>query len=191
MTQAQSNLEWNFDGVLPPINPLKAADSGERSPYPVPLTSFVERFAHTPARKKILVGLLRYRKALHELGLTSGFQWVDGSFLENIEALESRSPRDLDVVTFFHLPPGVDQRSLLHNAGHLFDPCKLKEDYAIDGYHFVLGAPIDAIKVKTIAYWYSLWSHRRSGLWKGFVQLDLDSAQDIETIAVFEGCDHD
>lgn len=32
--------------------------------------------------------------------------------------------------------------------------------------------------VKVIAYWYSLWSHRRDDSWKGFVQVDLDPEQD-------------
>jgi hypothetical protein len=37
---------------------------------------------------------------------------------------------------------------------------------------------MEASSVRWISYWYSMWSHRRDGLWKGFVQVDLDSAQD-------------
>ena len=48
----------------------------------------------------------------------------------------------------------------------------------------VLGQPVDALQVQSIAYWYSMWSHRRDGLWKGFVQVDLDSAQDADARAV-------
>ena len=42
----------------------------------------------------------------------------------------------------------------------------------------ILGEPMEASSVRWISYWYSMWSHRRDGLWKGFVQVDLDSAQD-------------
>ncbi|RKW41698.1 MAG: hypothetical protein D8H96_09315, partial [Lautropia sp.] len=31
-----------------------------------------------------------------------------------------------------------------------------------------------------IAYWYSMWSHRRDGSWKGFLQLDLHQARDAD-----------
>lgn len=54
----------------------------------------------------------------------------------------------------------------------------------MDAYFAVLGQPTDQWQVKNIAYWYSLWSHRRDGLWKGFVQVDLDPAQDGDARAV-------
>jgi hypothetical protein len=41
------------------------------------------------------------------LGFNRGFQWLDGSFVEN------KDPRDLDVVTFLYRPPGI------HDAGEL------------------------------------------------------------------------
>ena len=53
----------------------------------------------------ILDGFLRFRELLTQAGFVSGFQWVDGSFLENVEMLENRPPNDLDVVTFY-IPPG-------------------------------------------------------------------------------------
>ena len=36
-----------------------------------------------------------------KIGIGSGFQWLDGSFLENVEMTEKRDPGDLDLVTFF------------------------------------------------------------------------------------------
>jgi len=33
------------------------------------------------------------------------------------------------------------------------------------------------------AYWYSVWSHRRSQLWKGFVQVDLADTEDAAASA--------
>lgn len=32
-------------------------------------------------------------------------------------------------------------------------------------------------------YWYSLWSHRRNDLWKGFAQIDLAPVEDATASA--------
>lgn len=182
---------WNADGVLPPVRPEVAGNSPERSPYRVSLGGFVDRFATSPERMVILDGLLRFRGELHALGIVSGFQWLDGSFLEQIEFLESRHPRDMDIVTFFDLPAGEDQRSLFQKAKQLFDQKHLKVTYRVDGYFSVLGQLVDAWQVQSISYWYSMWSHRRDGLWKGFVQVDLDPSQDADARAILNisgGC---
>jgi hypothetical protein len=69
---------------------------------------------------------------LHAAGIIDGFQWLDGSFLENIESLESRSPRDIDVVTFYYLPPNQTQKALLNGYPQLFDHRHIKENYHVD-----------------------------------------------------------
>lgn len=56
----------------------------------------------------------------------------------------------------------------------------------MDCYFSVLGQPVDARQVQNIAYWYSMWSHRRDGLWKGFVQVDLNPSQDADARAVLK-----
>mgnify|MGYP000981938932 CR=1 FL=1 len=175
---------WDGAGVLPPVRPDRPGNSPERSPYRVSLTDFVGRFATSPERMTILDGLLKFRAKLHEVGIISGFQWLDGSFLEQIEILESRHPRDMDVVTFFDMPPGENQLSLWQKSRSLFDQQALKEMYSIDGYFSELGQPVDALRVKIITYWYSMWSHRRDGLWKGFVQVDLNPLQDADARAI-------
>lgn len=185
---------WNNAGVLPPIRPNALGSSPDRSPYVVELAVLFDRFATSPERMAILDGLLRFRADLHAAGITSGFQWLDGSFLEQVEALESRAPRDMDVVTFLDLPQGLDQRSLVRRHGSLFDQKHVKASYAMDAYFAVLGQPTDPWQVKNIAYWYSLWSHRRDGLWKGFVQVDLDPSQDSDARAILNlagGVHHD
>lgn len=175
---------WNSAGVLPPIRPSAPGSSPDRSPHVVDLAVLFDRFATSPERMAILDGLLRFRADLHAAGITSGFQWLDGSFLEQVEALEGRAPRDMDVVTFLDLPQGLDQRSLAQRQGVLFDQKHVKATYAMDAYFAVLGQPTDQWQVKNIAYWYSLWSHRRDGLWKGFVQVDLDPSQDSDARAI-------
>ncbi|PKN21437.1 MAG: hypothetical protein CVU65_16875, partial [Deltaproteobacteria bacterium HGW-Deltaproteobacteria-22] len=153
---------WNALGLLPPIDP-DLAISPHRSPYPVSLTDVVMRFSTSTNRRAILKGFLNYRAELHRHGFQNGFQWIDGSFLENIETIERRVPRDLDVVTFLHTPENTsspdDERFLDHAWA--------KTEFKVDAYLVEL----DLISPRELtcwaAYWYSLWSHRRTQTWKG------------------------
>ncbi len=165
---------WDASGMLPPIMPGVSDGSPARSPYSIDVCRFVERFATTPERKDILQGFLQYRSLLYEQAITEGFQWVDGSFLENIEVLEQRNPQDVDVVTFFRLPAGKSQADLID----VLDSVVVKKQYHVDGYYVELGKPMDAWNVKHISYWYSMWSHRRDSRWKGFVQIPLNKQAD-------------
>ena len=168
---------WNAQGVIPPLH-SENPTSAERSPYIVSLTDLVLRFGTTDKRQTILSGLLQFRAALHQAGLTSGFQWVDGSFLEHIEQMERRDPGDIDVVTFYHLPDGQTQTSLSQVQPNLFNPRQTKVDFQVDGYFVHLLPAEPETLVRKATYWYSLWSHRRDSLWKGYLQVDLAPADD-------------
>jgi hypothetical protein len=167
---------WSPEGVLPPINPANAT-SPHRSPYVVSLLDYVMRFGATPDRREVLSGFLGYRSALHAAGLTRGFQWLDGSFVENVELIEKRSPNDTDVVTFFHLPPGTTQRQLAEQHPGVVDHGGLKKTFRVDAYLVHLGVEPERL-ARESAYWYSIWAHRRSEVWKGFVQVDLGPTED-------------
>lgn len=164
-------------GVLPPINPAEPT-STDRSPYRVSLIDFVLRFGNTEPRRRILEGFLDFRSALHRIGVDNGFQWVDGSFLEDIERVKKRPPRDLDLVTFFRLPEGRTQRTLRDAAPHLFNNACCKENFRVDAYFQPLDDSSPESLVAQSAYWYSVWSHRRNGYWKGYLQLDLSNTDD-------------
>lgn len=168
---------WNAQGVIPPLH-SDDPTSTKRSPYRVSLTDLVLRFGTTAQRQTMLDGLLRFRAALYEAGLNNGFQWVDGSFLEHIEQIERRDPRDIDVVTFYHLPDGETQESLIQAHRDILNPRQTKVDFHVDGYfvHLLPAAP--EVLVQKATYWYSLWSHRRDRLWKGYLEVDLASADD-------------
>ncbi|MDJ0820289.1 MAG: hypothetical protein QNJ09_00595 [Paracoccaceae bacterium] len=168
-------------GVIPPIRPSVRGHDPDRSPYAVSFLETIQRFAFSDERARILSGLLDYRTALYRSGIVAGFQWLDGSFLENIEDLESRPPNDIDVVTFFELPPGHTQVSLLTAHGALFDPTETKRNFSVDAYPFVLNQPMTERMVRQTSYWYSMWSHRRNGVWKGFVQVDLNPSTDASS----------
>lgn len=171
---------WNMAGVLPPVWPGELGHSPNRSPYAVTLANVVEYFSGSAERIAILEGLLAYRAALHQLNIVEGFQWLDGSFMENVEMLESRQPKDMDVVTFFRIPTGQTQATLVFQNTTLFVPEQTKQTFSVDAYPFILGEPTESRHVKQISYWYSMWSHRRGGTWKGFFQMDLAPQADLE-----------
>jgi hypothetical protein len=176
--------EWNISAVLPPIRPGAAGHSPDRSPYKASLSEVVERFAKTPARLEILRGLLNYRAELRERGISTGFQWLDGSFMEHKEVLLLEAPKDVDVVTFFHLPNGLDEATFSPQVADLFDVANTKQIYHVDAYPCVLGGAMGETDVTAISYWYSMWSHRRNGLWKGFVQVDISEDEDNIAMAL-------
>ncbi len=172
---------WTAAGLLPPLDPALPA-STERSPYPVSLSEIVLRYGTSPRRREILGGFLKYRSRLHAVGLVVGFQWLDGSFLENIELIEGRGPNDLDVVTFFRLPAGTSQGQVFAREPAVFprtgtERQAFKSLYNVDAYLVDLATPSDRL-VEMSAYWYSMWSHRRNERWKGYLTVDLDPHED-------------
>lgn len=164
---------WNARGVLPPIDPVSPT-SVARSPYGVSLLDVVTRFATSPERVQILKGFLDYRAALHALGLTVGFQWLDGSFAEDIEMLERRSPRDIDVVTFVEVPAAFQ----LPPQPSVLDHDFAKQQFSVDAYLVELNLIPPRELSKHVSYWYGMWSHRRDQEWKGFLEVNLDSIED-------------
>jgi hypothetical protein len=176
--------EWNISAVLPPIRPGEVGHGPDRSPYKASLSEVVERFAKTAARLEILQGLLNYRVELRKRGISTGFQWLDGSFMENKEVLIQEPPKDVDVVTFFNLANGIDQGAFLPQIADLFDVANTKQIYHVDAYPYVLGGALVETDVTEISYWYSMWSHRRNGLWKGFVQVDISEDEDNIAMAL-------
>ena len=173
---------WTAQGVLPPID-VESPTSSSRSPYRVSLLDFVVRFGNTAVRRKLLRGLLEFRAALHALDLVGGFQWIDGSFLEDVETIERRQPRDIDLVTFFRLSEGRSQTSLEEASADLFDPETVGQRYGVHAYFVQLNGVEPELVVDQCTYWNSLWSHRRNGQWKGYLQVDLAPAGDREAMA--------
>ena len=177
MRQPVSIPAWTPEGLLPPID-MDYPASRARAPYPVSLTDFVWRFGAGSARQNILLGFLDYRAALHKAGLKDGFQWVNGSFLEYIETIEQRDPNDIDVVTFYWLPDGQDQRQILTASPEVFNRTKAKQKYCVDPYFMQLNGQDPETLIDTSVYWYSMWSHRRDFRWKGYLQLDLHDSDE-------------
>jgi hypothetical protein len=94
-----------------------------------------------------------------------------------------RPPKDVDIVTFARLGGAQAQQQLFDTAPEAFDRAKVRATYQVDHYWVDLTADANADLVRRVSYWYSMWSHRRDGLWKGFLQLEL--AED-DTAAIAE-----
>lgn len=109
--------------------------------------------------------------------------------MEDVEFNESRSPNDVDVVTCFHLPHGYDQFTFWNTHKRLFKNKLMKRAFKVDSYYIPLGEPATALSIKGTNYWYSMWSHTRAGIWKGFVEVELDTGLDALAMDILTGLD--
>lgn len=175
---------YNNDGILPPfLGPSPAHASGLMSPYKVGVLEVVDRFATSRARVDILRGWLAHRAQLRNLGFGHGFQWLDGSFVED------KSPRDLDVVTFVYFGPpsfaDVDRAWISHDANQqLFERGAAKEGFLLDAFFIDLLDPPEFV-IDVARYYLGLFSHQRiTMMWKGMLHVRLDSeAEDADALA--------
>jgi hypothetical protein len=153
--------DFNHSHVLPPFLGGDPTIAAECSPYLTTMLELVERFAHLPGRRRLLDGLMLYRADLAKLGFIRGFQWLDGSFSEDVEAHHKRPPNDIDLVTFAYAPLGLSSTAvsqLLASNEDLFITVKAKVKYGCDAYDC------------------NLFSHRRGDhVWKGLLQVPLES----------------
>lgn len=180
--------ELNQSGVLPPfITEQSPTDPAGMAPYRSSISEFILRYAQSAERIAILKGLLAYRKKLKETGITEGFQWIDGSFVENVEENLGRPPNDIDIVTFALRPTESDEiwRDLVSKNSELFNPEISKKEYICDAYFVDLSThPIHV--VNNTKYWFGLFSHQReSYLWKGMIEIPIVSDDD-EAINILE-----
>jgi hypothetical protein len=123
-------------GVLPPYIGNDPKIPASMSPYACTLLETAAVFCKSKERVRIFKGLLEYRKELGRLGFSMGFQWLSGSYLEDIEAMEGRAPRDIDIVTFCMRPatwvtPADEQAALAANPD-VFQPPRAKVRYYCD-----------------------------------------------------------
>jgi hypothetical protein len=168
--------DFNLSGVLPPFLGADPASGGAAamSPYLTDPVELVNKLNSSPERLTILRGFLDYRRDLMELGF-QGWQWIDGSFVENVEATQGRHPGDIDVVTFTNLPSNLDTQAKIDAFSlayaHLINPKQAKAKYKCDAYFIQLSSPRPAVKLAS--YFLGLFSHQReTAVWKGMLELE-------------------
>jgi len=148
----------------------------------------VQRFALSPERIAIIRGLLAYRRDLRSNGVVDGYQWLDGSFVEDVEATRKRPPADVDIVTFSRLPVAntfIEKSAFLRAHQPLFSPRLTKINYKCDAYFVDLDKKPELL-VDDTRYWFGLFSHQRdTSLWKGMLKV-LMQEDDITAIALLD-----
>lgn len=171
---------FNHSHVLPPFLGERLTGA-ESSPYITSALELTHRLGGTPERRAILAGLFDYRAALRALGFEQGFQWLDGSFVENIEAHQARAPNDIDLVSFVHAPSSLSaaQTQVLMDAHpDVFNKEQCKVRYRCDAMIVNLSKKPEKL-VNDVRYWYGLFAYRRGDhVWKGMLQLPMVSDDD-------------
>jgi hypothetical protein len=171
----------NLSGVLPPFTGQDPSERAECSPYLARISELVSRFGTSRERCRLLEGLLDLRLSLQRIGITQGIQWINGSFVENVEAVRSRPPADIDVVTIAARPVSDPQAwdQLIHANQDIFYPDRTKARFGCDHY-FLDTLKRPALLVADAVYFSSLFSHQRTtSLWKGMIAVPL-SSDDID-----------
>jgi hypothetical protein len=176
-----------FDGILNVLPPHLGKDGtvDDLSPYKCTMQEVCERFATSPERITILKGVLALRNELWELNLR-GFQWMDGSFVEDIEVQESRNPGDIDIVTFYEPTDGGKLfQERLQKDPSILQRTHVKATFHADHFWLPLGTPPVSL-VEQTRYWYGLFSHRRDRTWKGMLQVGLSEKDDPFATKILE-----
>lgn len=178
-------------GFLPPYLGSDGT-TGNRSPYVATMVELVGALATTDPRRELVRGLLDYRQLLQNLGYTAGLQYIDGSFVEDVEAREGRPPGDIDVFGFLVRPQKYRQdQALWISVGYpewvseVIDFTVNKQRFKIDTYAIAIDQSglLDVIEATT--YWSSLFAHKRmTHDWKGFLKIPLDHVGDAAARAL-------
>jgi hypothetical protein len=151
------------------------------SPYLATMREVAERFCTTQARADLFAHWVRHRKALSAIALT-GFQWIDGSFCEDVERLRGRPPADIDMMTAIIRPqhlfaPAVWTPFVAANAA-LLDRDQVKANYHCDVL-FIDGTLPAFVVHPQLTYCFGLFTHQRTTyLWKGLVQVPFPADDD-------------
>lgn len=187
---------FDLRGLLPPFVGADAT-TPDRSPYWVTMPELVAAFGTTPHRSALLRNLIAYRTLLAQEGYVGGIQFIDGSFVENVEALENRDPSDIDVFSILSAPPRyLTDPAAWQATGLPFWNAEVanrdlnKQRFSLDTFAVLFeeiqAHPINYIN--QIIYWYGLFSHQRETFaWKGFAGLALDPAADQAALSQLGG----
>ncbi|MGN7612591.1 DUF6932 family protein [Magnetococcales bacterium HHB-1] len=173
--------DFNTQGLIPPyISKSKTGDTC--SPYKVCIMNLVKRFAPISSKRAYLLqGLLQFRAKLRQCGFLNGYQWIDGSFVENVEYCRERPPKDIDLVTFFCLSQ-LNAEGLKYSYGEKYN--YIRGEYHCDTFWVNLELE-RADLIELVTFWFGFYSHTRTEQHKGLLQLDLDTV-DADQAALAE-----
>ncbi len=131
--------------------------------------------------------MIAYREIISRDEYVVGVQLLDGSFVENVEAIGNREPADIDLFSLVAPPQKyLADFSLWENHGAGYWNTEIvnrdlnKERFALDTYGIIMDASMPLYEMlMNVTYWYGLFSHQRETFqWKGFVVVDINAADD-------------
>jgi hypothetical protein len=164
----------NFDhnGVIPPHLGSPQEGGHQMSPYPTTSLEFCEKFATSPERIDILKRFLEFRSEMRKSGI-SGFQWLDGSFVEDIEnSSRNRPPQDLDILTFYYPITVAQNTNILANFIEFVDRKACKTKFKLD--HLMINIGVNpVIIIEFTRYFLQLFTHNRDQVWKGMLKMEV------------------
>lgn len=164
-------IQFDHNHVLPPHLGTPTDVMGN-SPYKLDIFDFTQFFGTSKKRIELIRNLILFRLELTQNTDLKGHQWIDGSFVENIEKSEGRDPNDIDVVTFYSGANEKDISFIFNEFKEFYNNKESKTNYNID--HYCLDVTADPFYVlEYVRYWTQLFSHNRNRIWKGIVQLEL------------------
>jgi len=177
---------FNLSGVLPPYVGASPVVPAGLSPYDTSMKELAETMGSSQERATILRGFIALREQLRALGIMNGYQWCAGSFCEDIEMLENRSPGDIDVVTFFvrpvHHADNAAWAAFVAANAAVFDATQTKGNFRCDAYYVDINVPLPTV-ISQVTYWHGLFGHRRSShMWKGMLRVPLVS-DDVDALS--------
>lgn len=181
-------------GLLPPFLGADAV-TPERSPYLSTMPQLVASLGTSGHRRQLIRHLIDYRALLADHGYVAGVQFVDGSFVENVEQSAGRPPVDIDVFSILRLPDQYRVDPSAWNPGGLSfwenevaNRAKNKQRFSLDTYGMILDGVGPMQIIRDLIYWYGLFSHQRDTFaWKGFVMVALDPTADQAARSALEG----
>lgn len=174
---------FNHNNVLPPYYGASPTSREAQSPYKCDILEFCHHFATSKERITILKGFINFRLKCFDMNIRHGFQWIDGSFMENVELSQHRSPNDIDVVTFVF---GMDEDTttlICLQFPELLDPRQSKSLYHVD--HYIVEADSNpTATIESVKYWNQLFGHNRVGVWKGMLEIPLQDSNEKDNEAL-------
>jgi len=181
--------DFDHNNVLPPHlgNPTVKE---HLSPYFATTLELVQKYSTSKERIDILRKFISFRERMIANNIVHGFQWLDGSFLQNIEKSEIRAPNDLDLVTFYKGLSEVELRRVRAEFPEFVSSELSKRNYMLDHYGVDYAFSPD-VTVEQTRYWLQLFSHRRVDMvWKGMLRVELNTPIiDLEALDYLNGID--
>lgn len=160
------------------------------------MIELVQRFGYTLRRRQLLRNLIAYRALFASDNYVQGVQFIDGSFVEDVETVQNRDPNDIDVFTLVYPPEKyqLDFDLWLSQGQPLWEQQltnrpQNKRLFSLDTYGIIVDDQVPIFRtMHDIMYWYGLFSHQRNTFqWKGFVALELNTDDDQVALTILEG----